>query len=221
MFGGVHCLLTPEEREFASGSLLQLEVAQLVGSHRIVPLVELGNANNRPALITHVEFHHVLTEKDITHEQTLHAVGRRLHARLVCLRQEPGVVGDLKSTATNGDPERGVLIPELGEIIKGVVLQLAAHVITRDHQARGAGVHYSREVLAASGVSKLEQLRMVVLAGVAVRERGDTHDEICGGQRGRVEHQVCHCRGIISAQLQLGSRVRGEERKLAGQLLRI
>ena len=91
-------------------------------------------------------------------------------------RISPRVVRNLKAAASNGDPERGALVPQLREIVERIVLQLAAHAISRDYEARGAGVHNSREVLTTSGVSELEQLHMVVLFRVTKRERGDTDD---------------------------------------------
>ena len=71
---------------------------------------QTGKGGGR-GLDLHVELDHVLAEEDVSDEEALHTSRRRLHARLLCLFEEPRGVGNLKGATPDGDPERCVLVP--------------------------------------------------------------------------------------------------------------
>ncbi len=60
--------------------------------------------------------------------------------------------------ASNSEIKRLVLGPQAGEVIKGDVGQLSVKVITRQDQARGAGINYRRKIFSIIELEKFNRI---------------------------------------------------------------
>mmetsp|Transcript_26162 Transcript_26162/g.53322 ORF Transcript_26162/g.53322 Transcript_26162/m.53322 type:complete len:604 (+) Transcript_26162:312-2123(+) len=217
VLGRIHHLRAAQQRELALGRLVDFERGKHVLVHEVVVLVQRRDADDRP-VPCHVKLHNVLAEEHIADQQTLHARGRRLNARLVRLGKVPGREGDLPGLLANLEPERAALLPVLREVIPGDVGQLALHVVCGDYKARGARVHDGGSaIVLLGGALELQQLDGRLLA-VSELERGRPHNEVVRRKRGRVPHRACGSLGVVAAELNLGSVVGGEEGELAAEV---
>mmetsp|Transcript_18062 Transcript_18062/g.28872 ORF Transcript_18062/g.28872 Transcript_18062/m.28872 type:complete len:273 (-) Transcript_18062:451-1269(-) len=206
--------------ELTLGRLVELEGGERVVRHWLVALVERRDTDDGLAA-RHVELHYILAEKDVSHQQPLHALGRGLHARLVGFGKVPAVEGDLPCLLPDLHPEGTVLLPMLGKVVPRHVGQLPLHAVSRDDQARRARIHDRGCAIVLLRLTlPLEQLHGRILR-VAKLERGHAHNEVIRCKCGGVPHGAVSGGGVIASKLNLRLVVGREEGELPVELSRV